>query len=791
MSGEITVGIRLKADGSGFVGAVKLSRAEMEKFARAEGKAAGKAAELNQRTKGLAGSFGTLRRLLLAGVVAGTIREFIKLADISKLLNSRLAIVTRSSAELTKVQAKLFEISQRTRTSFEATTELFTRVARGQKELGASTDDLLKFTENIQKLVIVSGASAEESKNAIIQLSQGLASGTLRGQDLRSVLEQLPAVARAIADSLGVGIGKFRQLANEGKITAKAVVDGILSQTAKIDKNFARIKTTVGQSTTVARNSLLRLVGVLDKATGASKGTAKGITGISSALDSLTRLINANKGSLKLFFGADFATPLDKVNAQISQIDERLAKGAFRRYGQDIAHTGVRLKALRSDLAAFRSVLFRRELRLPQQKSRGKPKPAPGASGKTSSALKLTTALELMEKAQLRLNLARTLGIQTVKEAALQNKILAVTARAGIKTGSDQFRTVDRLIRSITGLKEANDAAVAAAKRDKAVRKEVTGKLREMRDGYVAATVAAKKWRIEALAGLDATRPGYDAFAAQIDEVYNKMLADAYDRALENSRRWEAGVIRGLRNYAREATDGARQAEDAIVGSLDEAKRVFVDFAATGKLEFGSLVDFIKRKAAEIIFDQTIGGFLKSIIPQAGAVLSRLLGGGASAGETALLAHARANVGQFHSGGLVGAGGARRPVHPAAFGQAQRFATGGFPGLGAGEVPAILHKQEGVFTPQQMNNTSALIRELATLAARPAAGGGGGDKIEIIDQRGAGAPGLQTSQRPDPARLGRMITTIVIPELGREISRGALDKPIASRFGLRPTPQGG
>ncbi|MHB2346135.1 tape measure protein, partial [Klebsiella pneumoniae] len=124
-----------------------------------------------------------------------------------------------------------------------------------------SADDLAKLTTIINQGFVVSGATAQEAENAIIQLSQGLASGALRGEEFNSVNEQGNRLIVALADSMGVSIGEMRNMAAQGKLTTDVVVNGLLSQGAVIGKEFANTTTTISQALQVAGNNVTKFFG--------------------------------------------------------------------------------------------------------------------------------------------------------------------------------------------------------------------------------------------------------------------------------------------------------------------------------------------------------------------------------------------------------------------------------------------------------------------------------------------------------------------------------------------------
>lgn len=228
-----------------------------------------------EETEGSADKLGkTIRRALAFVGAAALIRELGRLSEAYNVVENRLRAVTSSQQEATAASEALFEIANRTRQSYEATAETFARVALSAAELGRTQEELLQFTESLNQAVTLSGSSAQEASAGLIQLSQGLASGALRGDELRSVLEQLPAVADIIARSLGVTRGELRELGQEGKITADIVLQAFEDAREELDERFAKTVPTVGQAFTVLRNNVLQFVGETDNATGASTALA-------------------------------------------------------------------------------------------------------------------------------------------------------------------------------------------------------------------------------------------------------------------------------------------------------------------------------------------------------------------------------------------------------------------------------------------------------------------------------------------------------------------------------------
>ncbi|HEM8007249.1 TPA: tape measure protein [Citrobacter koseri] len=209
----------------------------------------------------LTSSFGSLSRVATSLMAILSVQQVSQYADAWTTLNNKLANAIRPSEQLVDVTERVFNITQQTRGSLDATASLYSRLERATREYGTSADDLAKLTTIINQGFVVSGATAQEAENAIIQLSQGLASGALRGEEFNSVNEQGNRLIVALADSMGVGIGQMRQMAATGKLTTDVVVNGLLSQGVTIGNEFANTTTTISQALQVAGNNITKFFG--------------------------------------------------------------------------------------------------------------------------------------------------------------------------------------------------------------------------------------------------------------------------------------------------------------------------------------------------------------------------------------------------------------------------------------------------------------------------------------------------------------------------------------------------
>jgi len=248
-------------------------------------------------------SVDLLKRALLALGGVAIARKLVEMADTFTLIQNRLGTVTESTSQLVAVNEELFKIAQATRQNFQATAEVYARTALATKELGISQAQTLAFTKSLNQAVILSGASAQEAQAGLIQLSQGLASGALRGDELRSVLEQLPAVADVIAKGLGVTRGELRKMGEEGQITADIILSAFADSAQSLNDRFAKTVPTIGQSFGVLQNSIIQFIGQVNKSIGATELISSTLLGLASNIDIVARAF----GALSLVLGVQFA----------------------------------------------------------------------------------------------------------------------------------------------------------------------------------------------------------------------------------------------------------------------------------------------------------------------------------------------------------------------------------------------------------------------------------------------------------------------------------------------------
>lgn len=265
------------------------------------------AQKASKSTDSLSSSLKTLGGVIASIGIYELAKKTIQTADTMNLLEGRVSLVTKSMNEQIAVQEKLFKVAQNTRQGLEATTSLYTNLASSMTAMGKSQNDIIKMTETVNKAMVISGSSTQQAQAAIMQLGQAFASGTLRGDELNSILENSKGLAQAIADGMGVPIGKLRELGSEGKITSETLAKALEKSASDIEAKFGKMPQTVGQSLTQVENSIMSLVGVADNA-------VNGSGGLSEIFSYFSKYLDENQASV-IEFGSDFLRVMQLIGA--------------------------------------------------------------------------------------------------------------------------------------------------------------------------------------------------------------------------------------------------------------------------------------------------------------------------------------------------------------------------------------------------------------------------------------------------------------------------------------------
>ncbi|HHP6692886.1 TPA: tape measure protein [Acinetobacter baumannii] len=296
----------------------------------------------------------------LAGYMAGlvTVSSAISKMDTYTGLQNRLKLVTNNQVELNKATEDTFRIAQKTYSAWDSVLQVYQRFSDNAKTLNLTMDDTARLTETVSKAVAISGASAEAADAALVQFGQALASGTLRGEELNSVMEQTPALAKAIAQGMGITVGELRSVAAEGKITSQEIVKALKNVQNDVDALFAKTDITIGQSLTLLNNEITKFVGEAGKGSGAAQVLAGSVQTLASNLDLIadgalvvgigyiTRAILMKSAAIKEGMASTLASRQASVlNAQAEYAEATAALNAAKAHLANVRATNAETQA--------------------------------------------------------------------------------------------------------------------------------------------------------------------------------------------------------------------------------------------------------------------------------------------------------------------------------------------------------------------------------------------------------------------------------------------------------------
>lgn len=234
--------------------AEKANNAELEKMVKNLNNA-GNAADP------LADAMSRVKSALLGAGAVYSAQRVLQLADSMTTTRARLDLVIEGMNEAgttaDQLQQRIMQSANRSRASYLDTADAISKMGIMAGDAFGSTDELVQFTELINKQFTIAGASAEGQSAAMLQLTQAMSSGVLRGEELNSIFEQAPTIIQTIADYLDVPIGRIRDMAANGEITAEIVKNAMLSSADEINRKFESMPYTYSQVWTMAQNILM------------------------------------------------------------------------------------------------------------------------------------------------------------------------------------------------------------------------------------------------------------------------------------------------------------------------------------------------------------------------------------------------------------------------------------------------------------------------------------------------------------------------------------------------------
>lgn len=295
---------------------------------------------------------GRLSGVASSLMAALSVQQVASYADAWTELNNKVSNSIRTGETQAEVMQRIFDISQATQSTLNGTATLYSRLERGTRTYNTSAEDLVRLTTIINQGFAVSGATAQEAENAIIQLSQGIASGVLRGEEFNSVSEQGSRLMIALADSMGVSIGQLRSMAAEGKLTTDVVVNGLLSQGGAIGKEFANTTVSIAKGLQVAGNNITKFFGENSTVKSFAAGFRDSVVSVSENLEALSSvliIVAAVMGSR--YVGALTMATAAKVKAAVASRNQSAAEMQAAQAAANKATADLRAAAVAKERA--------------------------------------------------------------------------------------------------------------------------------------------------------------------------------------------------------------------------------------------------------------------------------------------------------------------------------------------------------------------------------------------------------------------------------------------------------
>lgn len=196
----------------------------------------------------------------LIGAYAGIkgVQTLLNLSDTYASNTARINMMNDGLQTTAELQNQIYQAAQRSRGQYQATTNLVAKLGTLASDAFSNSAETVAFAEQLNKQIALSGASTQAADASMLQLIQGLSSGVLRGEELNSILEQTPTIAKTIADYMGVTTGEMRELASEGKVTATVVKTALLSAAEETNAKFEQMPMTWAQVWNSVVNRLIK-----------------------------------------------------------------------------------------------------------------------------------------------------------------------------------------------------------------------------------------------------------------------------------------------------------------------------------------------------------------------------------------------------------------------------------------------------------------------------------------------------------------------------------------------------
>lgn len=246
------------------------------------------------RATGGVGELSTALRPLQAAFAAITagigVREILRAAEVYGEMTAKIRLATKYTGDFAEVQAGLQKSAKDTRTPLADTVNLYSQLAPSLTQIGVSGNEAVGVVTTVSQAVALSGAAAQNASAGMLQFAQMVGGGTARLEEWNSLVENVPAVADAIAEGFGKTRGEMRKLIESGAISSEEIVRSLQKVSKRVDEDFGQMPTKIGQAMTLVNNEFTVFVGRIDESLGATQTLANGIKALSENLELVARI---------------------------------------------------------------------------------------------------------------------------------------------------------------------------------------------------------------------------------------------------------------------------------------------------------------------------------------------------------------------------------------------------------------------------------------------------------------------------------------------------------------------
>lgn len=581
-----------------------------------------------QAVAGIAGRLGPLGSAMsslgpagaaaAAGIVAlgAGLAKVAVAGDEAQAVIGRLKSATGSLEQARSVYASLYALSQQTGVSVAESAGAFSRFAVAAKEIGGTNDQILKLVSGIQKAGLVAGTSAAEANAAVQQLGQALASGTLQGDELRSVLENMPQLAQQLARELGVGIGELRKMGSEGKLTADIVFPALLKASEKMSAEFDKLPPSMSRSFDILGAAMLNFTAKLDEALGLSQAIARAAMAAANAVNKVSSVVAPSERE-------QLQAARQAAQSRMAAIQQQIAAaGDIRQLGigqlaspQDRT---INVDRLRQELAGAEAEWRRHNERLQELQRDGEQERFGQfvSAQERAAQSRREAASTAYRETRLQFDKEFKLREEAAKQIAVVDKAAAEGAISAMEATRDRARINKDLQESLDKLTEAEKKSTVAAARGTDEAEKAANKRQAVIDKLDAEVRAASRAIGASQQGAGASREM--SLALEIENRLREAGIPALEKRTDAEKKAADAIAASVRQLDG-LKEASKKADEAAKASAKFHEDSWNELASIGERAFERLGDamvdaFVSGKGAAVTFANAAKGIMSSIV---------------------------------------------------------------------------------------------------------------------------------------------------------------------------------